>query len=602
MAKDYSFSGWATKANIRCTDGKIIMPNAFKDDDGKKVPLVFNHSHSRIDDVLGHAILEHRDQGVYAYCYLNDTAKGSNAKKLVTHGDLDSLSICAGELRHNGESIVKGSIKEVSLVLAGANSGAKIENIVFHTALGDEYESDEDAIISMGQDSKIIMHSDIENNEEVNYSDEIGDKTLEEVFETFNAEQKAAVAAMIALVLEDKNTGAGGGGGGGGSSDDDEDYNIEALSKEEIDEIVDKGGQNTMKHNVFESCNKEDEVLTHSEMATIFEDAKRNGSLKDAFISHGITEIHNLFPEAKEVDNTLKFIGQPGDWVTSVMNAVGKSPFPRVKTTFANITADEARARGYIKGKQKIEEVFTLLKRKTEPQTVYKLQKMDRDDIIDITDIDIVAAVKNEMRMMLQYEIARAIMVGDGRSAASDDKIHEDNIRPIWTDEDLFTVKAKFDASASMSSSDRAKEAIKTIIRARKEYKGSGRPTLYCSEDFIADCLLLEDNTGRSIYESEQQLATKLRVAGIVTSPIFDNQTREVDGKIHSLHALIVNLSDYKLGTAAGGQATMFDDFDLNFNKYEYLIETRCSGALITPYSAISVESVMPKIGGASLG
>ena len=571
----YDFSGWATRNNIRCSDGRTILKDAFKHNDGQMVPLVWNHDHNDPLNVLGHALLENREEGVYAYCTFNDTDAGRNAKALVEHGDVTALSIYANQLKQQGPNVLHGAIREVSLVLAGANPGAFIDSIIRHGK-----ESDEEAIIYTGE-NLVLEHSQhtIVNDKKLdaikdNFTPPSGDekdgkdeRTVQDVFDTLNEEQKTVVYALIGQALDGANQ----------------------------NENNEKEGNDDMKHNVFDQDQKEKEnVLTHSDMETIISDGKRYGSLKDSFLAHaqeyGIENIDFLFPEAKNVNNQPDFIKRDDSYVQKVLRGVHHTPFSRIKSTHANITADEARAKGYIKGNLKKEEVFTLLKRSTTPTTIYKKQKMDRDDIVDITDFDVVAYIKAEMRMMLDEEIARAILVGDGRSTASDDKINEQNIRPIAKDDDLYTIKQTVAVAKDATEDAVAKAFIRTVIKSRKEYKGSGSPTLFTTEDMLTNCLLLEDNNGRIIYDSVDKLATTLRVKEIVPVEIMEGVTRTAGSKTLPLMALLVNLNDYYVGADKGGAINMFDDFDIDYNQEKYLIETRISGALVKPYSAIAYE------------
>ena len=562
---EYDFSGWATRNNIRCSDGRTILKDAFKHNDGQTVPLVWNHDHNDPLNVLGHALLENRDEGVYAYCTFNDTDAGRNAKALVEHGDVTALSIYANQLKQQGPNVLHGAIREVSLVLAGANPGAFIDSIIRHGE-----ESDEEAIIYTGEELVLEHADEVKDNftpPSGNKKDEKGEKTVQDVFDTLNEEQKTVVYALIGQALDESNQ----------------------------NENNEKEGNDDMKHNVFDQDQKEKEnVLTHADMETIISEGKRYGSLKDSFLAHtaqyGIDHIDYLFPDAKNVTNQPDFIKRDDSYVQKVLRGVHHTPFSRIKSTHANITADEARAKGYIKGHLKKEEVFTLLKRTTTPTTIYKKQKMDRDDIIDITDFDVVAYIKAEMRMMLDEEIARAILVGDGRSTSSDDKIPETNIRPIAKDEDLYTIKAPVAVAKDATEDAIAKAFIRTVIKTRKEYKGSGSPTLFTTEDMLTNCLLLEDNNGRIIYDSVDKLATTLRVKEIVPVEVMEGVTRTAGAKNLPLMAILVNLNDYYVGADKGGAINMFDDFDIDYNQEKYLIETRISGALVKPYSAIAFE------------
>ena len=576
----FDFSGWATKANLKCSDGRTIMKDAFKHNDGQTVPLVWNHQHNDPNEVLGHALLENRDEGVYAYCTFNDTESGKTAKLLVQHGDVNALSIYANQLKQKMSNVLHGNIREVSLVLAGANPGASIDSIIMHGE-----ESDEEAIIYTGEEITLAHSSDAKDSEgttkeDNKMADDVkktdGEETVADVFNTLSEKQKTVVYAMIGQALEDA----------GVTDDDDEDYE---------DEMGHSEGDDYMKRNVFDNDEQQDDVLSHAAMETIIGDAKRFGSLKESFLAHadeyGIEQIDYLFPEAKTLNNPPEFIKRDTGWVSTVMGAVHHTPFSRIKSVFASITEDEARAKGYIKGKLKKEEVFSLLKRTTTPTTIYKKQKLDRDDVIDITDFDVVAWLKSEMRMMLDEEIARAILVGDGRLASSDDKINESNIRPIWKDEDLYNIKSTIEVDAAATADQKAKAFIRACIKSRKNYKGSGDPTLYTTEDVVTDCLLLEDTTGRVIYDTMEKLRTALRVKEIVTVPVMEGLTRtNTEGETLSLMGIVVNLADYNIGADKGGAINMFDDFDIDYNQQKYLIETRCSGALIKPFSAISLE------------
>lgn len=561
------FSGWATRNDLLCSDGRTIRRDAFKNNDGKKVPLVWNHNHNDPNNILGHAILENRDEGVYAYCTLNDTEAGLAAKKLIKHGDIRSLSIFANQLKQANGNVLHGMIREVSLVLAGANPGAFIDSVMIH---GDE----EDGVI-VGYDENITLYHYSENDKEeketmaqdvkkeVNNEETVGD-----VFDTLTEKQKNVVYALIGQALEE-----------GSETEDEEEYE-------------------DMKHNVFEGDfdYQDDDVLTHAEMTEIFSDARRYGSMKDAVLAHGIEQIDYLFPEATNVTTMPGFIKREDGWVNHVLKGVHRTPFSRIKSLFADITEEDARAKGYIKGKLKKDEVFSLLKRTTTPTTIYKKQKLDRDDMVDITDFDVVAFLKAEMRMMLDEEIARAVLVGDGRLSSSDDKINEQNIRPIWKDADLYTIKSQVALKPTATEDERAKAFIRAAVKSRKGYKGSGSPVLYTTEDMLTDCLLLEDTTGRVIYDSVQKLANTLRVKEIITIPVMENLSRTIEeGGQAKLMGIIVNLDDYNIGADKGGAINMFDDFDIDYNAQKYLIETRCSGALIKPYAAIALEEVEEK-------
>lgn len=574
----FDFSGWATRNDLKCSDGRTIRKDAFKDNNGQKVPLVWNHQHNDPLNILGHALLENRQEGVYAYCTFNETEAGQNAKLLVEHGDVSALSIYANQLKQRGSDVIHGAIREVSLVLAGANPGAFIDSIICHGE-----ESEEEAIIYTGEDIS-LFHAECDKKEETKEEKPVenekkttegekktteSEETIGEVLDTLNEKQKTAVFAVIAQALENADN----------SDDDDEE-------------------EKEMKHNVFDKDETTKEnVLSHSDIESILSDAKRSGSLKESFLAHtatyGIDQIDTLFPEPKSMNTPPEFIKRDMDWVAGVINGVHHTPFSRIKSMFANITEDEARAKGYIKGNLKKEEVFTLLKRTTTPTTIYKKQKLDRDDILDITDFDVVAWIKGEMRMMLDEEIARAILVGDGRLTSDDDHIPEQNIRPIWKDDDLYTIKTKITVSTTATDDDKAKAMIKAAVKSRKNYKGSGNPVLYTTEDFLTNCLLLEDTQGYRLYKSEQDVATAMRVSKIVTVPVMEGLTRvDSETKTRTLMGIIVNLKDYNVGADKGGAVNMFDDFDIDYNQQKYLMETRCSGALIKPYSAIALEMV----------
>lgn len=632
MAKSYDCSGWATKANMLCSDGRTIRKNAFEECDGKTVPVVWNHEHNDPNAVLGHAVLENRDNGVYAYISFNNTEAGQNAKTLVQHKDIDRLSIWANKLKQMGGDVIHGVIREVSLVLAGANPGAVIDSVMAH---GDG--SEEEAIIRCGEyidfDDE-LTHSDegkkgetevgTDNKEQKPAAKKNDEKTVADVFNTLTEEQKTVVYAMIGQALEEA-----------GINTDDEDkkevkhadseddsadsdetvadvFNTltekqktvvyamigQALEDAGVDtddvEHSEEGETDFMKCNVFdkETNTQDQEILTHSEFQEIIGEARRRGSLKDAFLEHGITDIDTLFPDAQTIDKTPGFIQRDNGWVAGVMAAVHKTPFSRVKSIFADITEDEARAKGYIKGKQKKDEVFKMLKRVTTPVTVYKKQSLDRDDMLDITDFDMIPWLKQEMRMMLDEELARAYLFGDGRSTSAEDKINEQNIRPVWTDDDVYTVKSEIAITKATTAEEKAQAFIKACIKSRKAYKGSGNPTMYMSEDMLTDCLLLEDKNGRVIYDTVEKLATRLRVNKIVPVPVMEGLSRIKGANTHFLAGLYVNLTDYNVGTDRGGNVTMFDDFDIDFNKQKYLIETRCSGAMCKPYGAVAIEFV----------
>ena len=576
----YDFSGWATRNDLKCADGRTIRRDAFKHNDGDVVPLVWNHQHDDPFNCLGQATLENKPEGVYAYCSFNNSESGKQARELVMHGDVKALSIYANHLSQNKRTgdVFHGDIKEVSLVLAGANPGALIEDIIQHS---DDDDGDEQAIIYAGGAFDLeIRHSDIPKEEPMNPDEKLihadpepaeendTEETIGDILSTLNEKQMNAVYAIVGQALED-----------GGATDDE----------------YDEEGDTEVKHNIFDNDTADQSnILQHADMEAILADGKRYGSLRESALAHGIDGIDTLFPEPKNLNTPPDWITRKMDWVSKVMSGVHHTPFSRIKSMYADLTADEARAKGYIKGKLKKEQVFTLLKRTTTPTTIYKKQKLDRDDVIDITDFDVVAWLKTEMRFMLDEEIARAILVGDGRDGSSDDKINEMNIRPIWTDSDLYTIKATVTKKAGATEDDMAKAFIRTAIKSRKDYRGSGEPVLFTTEDMITNCLLLEDTTGRVIYDSIDKLRTVLRVREIVAVPIMEGLTRTDadDSKVHSLMGIIVNLNDYNVGADKGGAVNMFDDFDIDYNAQKYLIETRCSGAMIKPYAAIAIESV----------
>ena len=563
--KKYDFSGWATKNNLKCSDGRTIMRDAFKHNDGQTVPLVWNHQHNDPLNVLGHALLENRESGVYAYCKFNDTEAGKNAKMLVEHGDVTALSIYANQLKQKGGNVEHGVIREVSLVLAGANPGAFIDSILRHGEA-----SDEEGVIYTGETLSLYHADEEEKKEDKKVAEK--ERTVQDVVDSMTEEQRNVMYALIGQALEGSDV---------------------KHSDEEENQNENENGGEEMKHNVFENENalQANDTLTHAEMEAILRDAKRYGSLKESCLQHGIDHIDEpgyLFPEFKNLNREPEFVGRDMGWVSKVMTGVHRTPFSRIKSLQADIREEDARALGYMKGNLKKEEVFTLLKRTTDPQTVYKKQKLHRDDVLDITDFDVVAFVKREMRMMLEEEIARAILVGDGRLPDSDDKIMETHIRSIANEEELYAIHHEVTVSDKNDAEAKAKEMIRAALRARKDYKGSGEPTLFCSEAVLTEMLLLEDTNGRVIYDSVAKLATAMRVKEIVTVPVMEGATNVA--KTKNVLGIIVNLRDYNVGADKGGQVSMFEDFDIDYNAQKYLIETRCSGALIKPFSAIVLE------------
>lgn len=651
MSQEYDFSGYATRSNIPCADGRTILPDAFKDQDGATVPLVWQHMHDGIDQVLGHAVLSARDGDIYCQCSFNDTEKGQIAKKVVKHGDVVALSIYANKLKQRGREVIHGVIREVSLVLAGANPGAYIDNICLAHGDGMYDEIADEAIIKfIPEYTKPISHSDDDDKDTI--------ELFDEVLEDLDDEHKEAVYTVLGSVFNSSMQHADDDDDDQNEDDEDEETNegdeekvehsdsktvgdvlatfskekqdvakavIHAalgngkLTKEQVQAYLDfseeeklavkaitaaamesgsdakhsddQEGEQIMKYNVFDVETGEEATLSHSDMSAIIDDAKHNGSLKDSVLAHGITNIEVLFPEVQAVNKAPMPIMRRMEWVSTVISGTHKTPFSRIKSTAANMTNEEARAKGYIKGNQKVEEQISALKRVTTPTTIYKLQKLDRDDIIDITDFDVVAWMKDEMRTMLDEEIARAILIGDGRPVSSNDKINPLNIRPIWTDESMYVINSTLNVSG-MTPKEKHEGFVDQVIRAKKDYKGSGRPTMFISPDLLVELRLLRDADGYRRYKTDQELADDLRVSKIVEVELFSDLKRTVDGVERELGAIIVNMGDYTVGATKGGEVTLFDDFDLNFNKYEYLIETRMCGALTQPYSAIVVEFV----------
>lgn len=634
----YDFSGWATKNNLKCSDGRIIKKDAFKDCNGVTVPLVWNHDHNAMDNVIGHALLENRNDGVWAYCSFNETDNGSLAKELVRHGDIKSLSIYANKLKQNGPEVIHGMIREVSLVLAGANPGAVIYEVNFEHSDSEEF----DAVICSDQDIELYHEDTVkvgvpevennsnkneEKNEEKNEKIEEStsentdaiehanseDKTVSDVFATFTEKEKSVLYYLISELVGDSEA---------EHADVDENNIDEVLehatdSEETIRDVFNamseekqtvafyliseamkinnsinnsKGGNSNMKHNAFENKEEKENVLSHSDMEAIFSDAESCGSLKKAVLSHGIENLEVLFPDYQSVSREPVIVNNDTTWVGAVMNGVHKVPFSRIKSTYADITEDDARALGYIKGEYKKEETIALLKRTTDPTTIYKKQAIERDDMVDIHDFDVVMWIKAEMRQKLNEELARAILISDGRSAASKDKIKEDKIRPIWKDDDVYTIKHLISIPSTATEAQKVDAVIEGIVRSRKKYKGSGNPVMFTTEDFVIEGLLLKDSIGHKLYNNVSDLANACRVSAIYTVPAMENLFRTVDGDTHYLAAIVVNLKDYDYGADKGGAVTLFDDFDIDYNQMKYLIETRGSGALTKPYSAIAVE------------
>ncbi len=632
----YDFGGWVTRNDILCTDGRTIRKDAFKHCDGNIVPLVWNHQHNDPENVLGQVKLQNREDGVYGYASFNETKKAQSAKLAVMHGDVDSLSIYANHLKQEGGNVLHGDIKEVSLVLAGANSGAHIEEVIRHGESSDdevviypnefidldlehedkdedegkpdEEEKEEtvrDVFESLTEKQKNVVYyliaqaqaeaagesdepEEAEHADKKEDSDDDDDETVGDIFNTLTKKQKDVVYALIAQALAEKEA----------KHSDEEDDSEEGSDDEDVtdeNQNEDTEGGNEMKHNLFEGTNEETEVLSHAEQVEILNEAKKNGSLRDAVLAHSITNIGNIYPDYKDVSDRPRWINENQGWVTKVINGVHHTPFSRIKTVFADLTADEARAKGYLtKGTQKIEEVISLLKRETNPTTVYKLQKLDRDDVADIVDFDSVAWLKEEMKVKLNEELARAYLIGDGRGATASDKINEEKIRPIWTMEELFAIQATFEVAADATADDIAKGMIRAAVKGFDTYDGSGATVAFVAPDVLSDMLLLEDSFGHRLYKSKAEIASAMLVDDIVAVPPMKNKTRTVtvDGSSEerTLAGIIVDLRDYNIGMTNKGQINWFDDFNIDFNKYEYLIETRQSGTLVKPKSAIVLE------------
>ena len=651
--KHYDFAGWATKNNIRCSDGRTIMHGAFSADNGKRVPLVWNHQHDNVRNVLGHADLEERPEGVYAYCSFNNTEHGQDAKDCVKHGDIVALSIYANQLKQNGANVIHGAIREVSLVLAGANRGAVIDSVLEHGELSDDsaeirfigygdieinhsdldeqdddYEDEElddyqedDEAEEDEEDDENLQHAD--NGEAKKEEKEDGGETVADVMNTLTDKQRKAVAIIIEQAIADskgdKSMSHADGDAQNDAENDDETvedvYNtLNEKQKKVVNFLIgealknkDSEGGSEMKHNVFEGSENVQNTISHAEIHEICRVGKQMGSLKAAVdqayeegvLEHaegdyGINNIDYLFPDAKAMTTEPELIKRDMGWVDDVFNGVHRTPFKRVKSVFADITEDEARAKGYIKGKFKKEEVFTLLKRTTDPQTIYKKQKLDKDDLEDLEDnFNVLPWIKNEMNMMFREEVARAILIGDGRPSSSDDKIQENHIRPIYNDEDLFTVKVPVEVKSGATEDEVARALIKAMVKARKQYKGTGNPTFFTTEDYLTDCLLIENTLGERLYKSEAEVATAMRASKITTVEPMENKTIAITAEggrstSYPLMGVLVNLTDYNVGAKNGGKTDFFEDFDIDFNQQKYLYEARMSGALKKPFSAIS--------------
>ena len=651
--KHYDFAGWATKNNIRCSDGRTIMHGAFSADNGKRVPLVWNHQHDNVRNVLGHADLEERPEGVYAYCSFNNTEHGQDAKDCVKHGDIVALSIYANQLKQNGANVIHGAIREVSLVLAGANRGAVIDSVLEHGELSDDsaeisfvgygdieihhsdldeqdddyedeelddYQEDDEAEENEEDDDENLQHAD--NGEAKKEEKKDDGETVADVMNTLTDKQRKAVAIIIEQAIADskgdKTMSHAEGDAQNDAENDDETvedvYNtLNEKQKKVVNFLIgealknkDSEGGSEMKHNVFEGSENVQNTISHAEIHEICRVGKQMGSLKAAVdqayeegvLEHaegdyGINNIDYLFPDAKAMTTEPELIKRDMGWVDDVFNGVHRTPFKRVKSVFADITEDEARAKGYIKGKFKKEEVFTLLKRTTDPQTIYKKQKLDKDDLEDLEDnFNVLPWIKNEMNMMFREEVARAIIIGDGRPSSSDDKIQENHIRPIYNDEDLFTVKVPVEVKSGATEDDIARALIKAMVKARKQYKGTGNPTFFTTEDYLTDCLLIENTIGERLYKSEAEVATAMRASKITTVEPMENKTISITNEGRStsypLMGVLVNLTDYNVGAKNGGKTDFFEDFDIDFNQQKYLYEARMSGALKKPFSAIS--------------
>ena len=651
--KHYDFAGWATKNNIRCSDGRTIMHGAFSADNGKRVPLVWNHQHDNVRNVLGHADLEERPEGVYAYCSFNNTEHGQDAKDCVKHGDIVALSIYANQLKQNGANVIHGAIREVSLVLAGANRGAVIDSVLEHGELSDDsaeisfvgygdieihhsdldeqdddyedeeldsYQEDDEAEENEEDDDENLQHAD--NGEAKKEEKKDGGETVADVMNTLTDKQRKAVAIIIEQAIADSKgdnsmSHADGDAQNDAENDDETVEDVYNTLNEKQKKVVnfligealknkDSEGGSEMKHNVFEGSENVQNTISHAEIHEICRVGKQMGSLKAAVdqayeegvLEHaegdyGINNIDYLFPDAKAMTTEPELIKRDMGWVDDVFNGVHRTPFKRVKSVFADITEDEARAKGYIKGKFKKEEVFTLLKRTTDPQTIYKKQKLDKDDLEDLEDnFNVLPWIKNEMNMMFREEVARAILIGDGRPSSSDDKIQENHIRPIYNDEDLFTVKVPVEVKSGATEDDIARALIKAMVKARKQYKGTGNPTFFTTEDYLTDCLLIENTLGERLYKSEAEVATAMRASKITTVEPMENKTISITNEGRStsypLMGVLVNLTDYNVGAKNGGKTDFFEDFDIDFNQQKYLYEARMSGALKKPFSAIS--------------
>ena len=584
----FDFSGWATKNDLTCSDGRTIKHNAFKENDGQRVPLVWQHGHNAVDNVLGHALLENRDEGVYAYCAFNDTPGAENAKELVKHGDVKALSIYANRLDQRGADVIHGNIVEVSMVLSGANPGALIDNVALEHSDGSWTESEDEAVIYSGL---TLSHDSGETTEDTESMDEDevydeDDLTVADVLETLDDDQRLAVAALIEEISGDVDS-------EDEDFDEDEEFD-EDYDDEDYDEDAehgDFGGDTLMHSNIFEGDARRNvgPHLSHADEEQIFAEARQPGmTLRTAVLAHaadyGIKNPELLFPDATNLDPEPQRIMRENSWVSKVLQGAKHSPFSRVKTQWSNLTADDLRAKGYVKASRKKDVVYEVANRKTEPTTVYNKTKIDRDDVLDITTFNVVAWMQQNLRLALEEELARAVLIGDGREVSNPDKIKESNIRPIWKDDELFSHKVLIDKDA------KTEDIIDVVRRSRKFYKGSGMPVLFTTNAFVCDMLEIKDINKRYIYETKQAVANALNVADVIEVEVMEGAKREVGGKTQNLLGIIVNMQDYTLGADKGGETSFFEQFDIDFNQQKYLLEARCSGSLTKYKSAIVIE------------
>lgn len=583
----FDFSGWATKNDLTCSDGRTIKHNAFKENDGQRVPLVWQHGHNAVDNVLGHALLENRNEGVYAYCAFNDTPGAENAKELVKHGDVKALSIYANHLDQRGADVIHGNIVEVSMVLSGANPGALIDNVALEHSDGSWTESEDEAVIYSGL---TLSHDSGETTEDTESMDEDevydeDDLTVADVLETLDEDQRLAVAALIEEISGDVD---------GEDEDFDEDEEFDEDYDEDYDEDAehgDSGGDTLMHSNIFEGDARAamGPHLSHADEELIFAEARKPGmTLRTAVLAHaadyGIKNPELLFPDATNLDPEPQRIMRENSWVSKVLQGAKHSPFSRVKTQWSNLTADDLRAKGYVKASRKKDVVYEVANRKTEPTTIYNKTKIDRDDVLDITTFNVVAWMQQNLRLALEEELARAVLIGDGREVSNPDKIKESNIRPIWKDDELFSHKVLVDKDA------KTEDVIDIVRRSRKYYKGSGMPVLFTTNAFVCDMLEIKDINKRYIYETKQAVANALNVSDVIEVEVMEGAKREAGGKTQNLLGIIVNMQDYTLGADKGGETSFFEQFDIDFNQQKYLLEGRCSGSLTKYKSAIVIE------------